>query len=304
MNRLSFPRTSPSGDAVQPLECLILDGRNEADRDWIKTQSGLEEAVKETVSAAPERSGHTQAGVSIVLSLVRTEEANDDALIGVNILIQTDRLLAACFGAGALVENALARYAGQDGGGSASHLLAIIVNALVRPLEAEIARIADTIDQLEDKVMAGTDESLDDPVVLIARHVLSLRRYLVPMRDELSFLALNLDELPGLAEPRYLRRAAEYPGRLISGLDSAQQRVNLILDQLRKREDGRMGRAIYKLTIVGTVFLPLSFLTGLLGINVAGVPGEHDPVAFWLVCGFLIAVAICAIVVIRWRKWL
>jgi len=304
MKRLTFPRTNPSGGAVQPLECLILDGLSEADRDWIRTQGCLEEVAREAVCTAPERSGHTQAGASIVLSLVRPEEANDDALIGVNILIQTDRLLAACFGAGALVENALARYAGQDAGGSASHLLAIIVNALVRPLEAEIAQIADTIDQLEDKVMAGTDESLDDPVVLVARHVLSLRRYLVPMRDELSFLALNLDEMPGLAEPRYLRRAAEYPGRLISGLDSAQQRVNLILDQLRKRDDGRMGRAIYKLTIVGTVFLPLSFVTGLLGINVAGVPGEHDPVAFWLVCGFLIAVAIGSIVVIRWRKWL
>lgn len=260
--------------------------------------------MTEAASVLLSRSGHVQVGRSGVLSLVRTEETNDDVLIGVNLLVDADRLLVVCFGTGSLIENALARYVGQDASMGLARVLAVIVNALVRPLETEIAKIADTIDQLEDKAMAGTEENIDDAVVLVARHALILRRYLVPMRDELSYLALNADELPGLAEPRYLRRAAEYPERLISALDSAQQRVTLILDQLRKRDDARMGSAIYKLTIVGTVFLPLSFVTGLLGINVAGVPGEHDPLAFWLVCAFLIAVAIGSIVIIRWRKWL
>ena len=48
-----------------------------------------------------------------------------------------------------------------------------------------------------------------------------------------------------------------------------------------------MNAATYRFTWVATVFLPLSFLTGLLGINVAGIPGDHDPLAFWLVCGVL-----------------
>jgi zinc transporter len=55
---------------------------------------------------------------------------------------------------------------------------------------------------------------------------------------------------------------------------------------------------------VGTVFLPLSFVTGLLGTNVASIPGGHDPVAFWLVCGFLFVVAVVAITLIRWHRWL
>jgi amino acid transporter len=46
-----------------------------------------------------------------------------------------------------------------------------------------------------------------------------------------------------------------------------------------------------RFTWVATVFLPLSFLTGLLGINVAGIPGDHIPLAFWLVCGTLCVIA-------------
>ena len=304
MRRFSFPRAGNPGDAAQSLEAIILDGRLEADQTWIKAQSGLDDAARDAACTAPVRNGHTPAGSSTVLSLVRASEGNDDELVGINILIEADRLLAICFGAASLVESGLSRSVGQQGVVSASRLLAIIVNALVRPLESEIARIVESIDQLEDKAMAETDDGLYDPVVLVARHVLILRRYLVPMREELSFLAMNIDELPGHSEPRYVRRAAEHPGRLISALDSAMQRVTLILDQLRKRDDIRMARAIYKLTIVGTVFLPLTFVTGLLGINVAGVPGAHDPIAFWLVCGFLIAVAVTSILVIRWRKWL
>jgi len=281
-----------------------LDGRLEADRNWLEAENGLDAAAREVACIAPVRTAHVPAGSSTVLSLVRAHEKDDDELIGINNLIEADRLFVICFGAVSLVEPALARYTGVEGSGSVSRLLAIIVNALVRPLESEITRIADSIDQLEDKAMAGVEENLYDPAVLLARHILSLRRYLVPMRDELTFLGLNVDELPGVGEPRYLRRAAEYPGRLISALESSLQRANLILDQLRKRDDVRMGRAIYKLTIVGTVFLPLTFVTGLLGINVAGIPGEHNPLAFYIVCGFLIAVAIVSILVIRWRKWL
>ena len=61
---------------------------------------------------------------------------------------------------------------------------------------------------------------------------------------------------------------------------------------------------MHKLTLVATVFLPLSFITGLLGINVAGVPGTHDPFAFWVVVAVLVAVAVGAILLIRWKKWM
>ena len=304
MKHLSFPRTGPSRDVAQTLECLVLDGRGDADRDWIKTKSGLEETVKQLVSTAPTHSGRSQLGSSIVLSLVRTEDANDDVLIGVNVVIEANRLVAVCYGTGLLVENELALYAGQEGGGGVSRLLPVVVTALVRPLQSKIARLAETIDDLEDKAMLEGDKSLDDAVVLVARRVLTLRHYLVPMRDELSFLALNPDELPGPAEPLYLRRAAEYPGRLVSALDSSHQRIALILNQLRTHNEDRLTRSVYKLAIVGTVFLPLTFFTGLLGINVAGIPDAHDPRAFWLVCGVLLVVAIGSIALIRWRKWL
>ena len=59
-----------------------------------------------------------------------------------------------------------------------------------------------------------------------------------------------------------------------------------------------MNNATLRLGVVATVFLPLGFLTGLLGINVAGVPGSHDPEAFWMVCGLLIILALGAWIIV------
>ena len=99
-------------------------------------------------------------------------------------------------------------------------------------------------------------------------------------------------------------RAAESLGQLMNGLEASHHRVQLILSQLRNRDSSRLEKTIHQLTLVATVFLPLSFITGLLGINVGGIPDEHNPAGFWIVCGLLIAVAIGSILVIRWRKWM
>lgn len=187
---------------------------------------------------------------------------------------------------------------------SASRVLASIVTALIKQLQPELSELSDRIDLLEDMAMRDSDDHIDDQVVLTGQQILALRRYLAPLNYEITYLALNPDELPGGGEARYLRRATEALTRIVSALDGGHNRVQLILNQLGNRDTSRLEKSMHKLTLVATVFLPLSFLTGLLGINVAGIPGTHDPFAFWFVCGVLIAVAIGAIVVIRWKKWM
>ena len=69
------------------------------------------------------------------------------------------------------------------------------------------------------------------------------------------------------------------------------ERANLLQDQIQSQLSERMNNATLRLGVVATVFLPLGFLTGLLGINVAGMPGSHNPEAFWMVCGLLLILA-------------
>ena len=55
---------------------------------------------------------------------------------------------------------------------------------------------------------------------------------------------------------------------------------------------------------LSAIFLPLGFLTGLLGINVGGMPGADNPMAFWYVCGGLLVVVLLQLLILRRARWL
>ena len=65
----------------------------------------------------------------------------------------------------------------------------------------------------------------------------------------------------------------------------------------------QMNARMYVLSIVAAIFLPLGFFTGLMGINVGGMPGVEDPAAFWMVVGLCVAFSVLLAAVFRWRKW-
>jgi hypothetical protein len=89
--------------------------------------------------------------------------------------------------------------------------------------------------------------------------------------------------------------------RSLDGLDECRTRVQLLVDQIDAQRSETMTRSSLNLTIVATVFLPLTFITGLLGMNVAGILDQHNPFGFWLVTGLSLIVSLLAWVVLRLR---
>jgi zinc transporter len=66
----------------------------------------------------------------------------------------------------------------------------------------------------------------------------------------------------------------------------------------------QMNARMYVLSIVAAIFLPLGFFTGLMGINVGGMPGVEDGAAFWVVVGMCVGLMLILGVIFRWKKWL
>ena len=81
-------------------------------------------------------------------------------------------------------------------------------------------------------------------------------------------------------------------------------RAAVTTDELRAQREAQLSRTTYLLTVVATVSLPLALLTGLLGINVGGIPGQSDPWAFAAVCAIMVVVAGVELWVFRKMRWL
>ena len=181
----------------------------------------------------------------------------------------------------------------------------------VQLVERMVDHIVTRVDTLGDEVAACEDQALgegkSDLRAILANHrrrAIALRRFLAPQREALGKLAVIA--LPWLA-PEHRARIGEIADRMtrtVEELDAARDRAAVTQEELASRVAEGTNQRLYVLSIITAIFLPLGFVCSLLGVNVGGVPLQHDDWAFWALCGaFGIGVGV-QLWLFRKRGWL
>ena len=154
--------------------------------------------------------------------------------------------------------------------------LANRINDVVDMLDDELTSVETELDEKKDSVRQ-IQQRLSD----IRKQTAMIRRYLAPQREALAELYrsgkhLNEDDCHGI------RYQADRITNYVEDLDLARERALVLHSELQNRIAEQQNSRTYLLSIVATIFLPLSFLTGVFGMNVAGLPGIENPEAFRL----------------------
>ena len=160
------------------------------------------------------------------------------------------------------------------------------------------------LDDLEDEDPEDDPEGMLSRISNIRRNCLALKRHMAPQHEALEQIARDA---PAWFEDHDRREMDESIARLrryLDDIDISKESAVVLQDELRARSLASSEHATYMLTIVAGIFLPLSFLTGLLGINVGGMPGTDDPRAFWIVVALCMAVLIGLMVLFKRLRWL
>lgn len=183
-------------------------------------------------------------------------------------------------------------------------LITELTEAMITRMNRAIVDMNEHLDQLEEREKDDDAEAMLEKIATIRRNCLGLKRHMGPMHEALEAISRYA---PPWFEDHDRREIAESIDRLrryLEDLDISKESAVVLMDDVRGRSIARNEQATYLLTIVAGIFLPLGFLTGLLGINVGGVPGLDDPTAFWIVVG------ICSVIIglqllLFWKwKWL
>jgi len=178
-------------------------------------------------------------------------------------------------------------------------------------IENIIDDMAETMAKLEDD-LTKAESSIDteepaltrQTIVSIRKRALTLRRYMAPQREALTRLST---ETPTWLDEYFRVRLRDITDRLIryiEDLDEIRDRAILAQEELAARLADEMNRKTYVFTIVAVVFLPLGFLTGLLGVNVGGVPGLDEPQAFNYLVFLCCAISVGLLGYFKWRRWM
>jgi zinc transporter len=137
----------------------------------------------------------------------------------------------------------------------------------------------------------------------IRKKAIMFRRYMAPQRDAIGQLRMSdLDCLSDIHK-RQLQEAYNHIVRHVEDLDAIRERAQIVKDEIANILSDRLNKNMYVLSVIAAIFLPLGFLTGLLGINVGGIPGAGNEYAFWLFCGILGTLVALQVVVFKRLKW-
>ena len=191
-----------------------------------------------------------------------------------------------------------------DGPLDAGATITLLAELLITRMSQSIVDMNQVLDDLEDEDPEKDPEGMLKRISTIRRNCLSLKRHMAPQHEALEQISRDS---PDWFEEEDRREIAESIARLrryLDDIDISKESAVVLQDELRARSLASSEHATYMLTIVAGIFLPLSFLTGLLGINVGGMPGADNPEAFWVVVTACLAVFVTLIVVFRRLRWL
>jgi zinc transporter len=168
-------------------------------------------------------------------------------------------------------------------------------------------RISETVDSLDEDLteFEALDKSAKQDRIklsMIRRQAAAIRRYLAPQRDALDAM-YRFNKSLNQQQAFELREQTDRMTRYVEDLDLAKERAMVLQDELRNRIAEQQGMRMYVLSLVTAIFLPLSFLTGIFGMNVAGLPGTEEPKAFFYLASTMVVLAIVLLIAMLWKKW-
>ncbi len=281
--------------------------RGEQAGDWLRSESGIDPIIAEALMTDESRPRVAAYGNGLLVilrgvNLNPGEEPED--MISIRMWIEDRRIISFRRRKLKAVQDLRGMIDRGNGPGNTGEFLGILSSRLVDRMGPVVADLDDQVDDLEDQVLSLESETLRDQLADVRRQAIGLRRYIAPQRDVLMRLVTEDMAWLDQKERNQLRETLDRTLRFVEDLDAARERAQVIQDELYVRLSEQMNRNTYVLSIVAAIMLPLGLITGLLGINVGGIPGVESKWAFAIVC---ILLAVCGgllFFLFRRLKWL
>lgn len=284
-----------------------MDYTDPEDRQWLETGSGLDPLIIEALLAEETRPRATgfEDGLLIALRGVNlTPGAEPDDMVAIRLWIDRERIVSTRRRRLQSVADVVEQLTSGRGPADSAQCLVELVDRLVGRMSDIVDQFEDRVAELEDQILEASGAAMRFELATLRRQAITLRRYLAPQREALARLITAMAGWLDDSGQLRLREVADRLARHVEDLDAVRERAAVVQEELLSRMSEQMNNRMYVLSVVAAIFLPLGFLTGLLGVNVGGIPGVDNPLAFTIFIGMMVLVVMLQVVIFRWRKWL
>jgi zinc transporter len=273
---------------------------------WLRDEAKLPDYIVDPLTAQETRPRCDALDDGAFVNLRgRTEEEldNSDMLASVRIWAEKGRIISVTrkhLLATDTVEKEVAAGRVRDPG----DLITAFATAITADLDPVVADLGDNLDDCEQQLDASQVFSLRKNVTRVRVEAINYRRFLNPQRAALEKLASLPGEWLGADDRAHLAAAADRAARMAEELEAIRERSSLMHEALTDLRAEQLDQRGLVISIAAMVFLPLTFITGLYGMNVDGLWLAHKPWAFDAIVGLCVVISAAVTGWFVARHWL
>ncbi len=300
----AIPEESISAEVKSArLTWVHLDVNQPETKTWLESEAtSLDDIVIEALLADETRPRIFQYGQGVMLILRGVnlnENADAEDMVSTRLWIESGRIISVRRRRLKAVTDIVDMLDNGKGPDSAGEFIAELCQRLFERMEPVFAELDDRLDEVEEQVMEKPEPAFRQAITEIRKKAILFRRYIAPQKEVVTILRSSELEWLDQHQRRRLQESLDRVVRYIEDIDTIRERAQIIKDELANSLSDQMNKNLYLISVIAAIFMPLGFLTGLLGINVGGIPGVENPAAFFIFCVILVVVVVFQIILFK-----
>jgi zinc transporter len=273
---------------------------------WLQNHSKLNPIVIDALLSEESRPRVTALDDGLLISLRGINLAPDsdpEDMVSIRLWVTTDKVISTRRRKLLSTQDIANDFNIGKGPCSPSQFVIELTDKLISRMSNTINEVEDKVANIEEGILTSTNYGQRSELSVLRRQIISLRRYLAPQKEAMTQLLSEKVTLFSVEEKIQLRETLDHLVRYIEDLDSIKDRAAVFQEELNNQLSEQMNNRMYVLSIVAAIFLPLGFLTGLLGINVGGIPGAENNYSFAIFVLLLIIVVALQVWIFKKKNW-
>jgi zinc transporter len=183
-------------------------------------------------------------------------------------------------------------------------MFAELVRELNETLADKVDDLAESVDDIEEAVLEGRHVQVRAALGKVRRDLVEVKRYVDPERNALVQLVTRRMEWADVRSMESLVQAVQALNGLGAALESLYERAKVLQEEMGALLAEDINRRLLVLSVMTALMMPASLVSGIFGMNVAGLPGTHSRDAFWIVIVLMAALAALTLSLMkRMRVW-
>ncbi|MCB1195574.1 magnesium/cobalt transporter CorA [bacterium] len=184
------------------------------------------------------------------------------------------------------------------------YLLYALMDAIVDHYFLIVERFSETIETLEDKILLRSDPQSLEAINDLRRDLIVLRKSVWPLRDMINILQRGEYREIEKQTLLYMRDLYDHTVHVIDSIETSRELIGGLMDMYMSNLSIRMNETMKVLTSIATIFIPLTFIAGIYGMNFSFMPELQWHYGYFAVLGAMAVLGVIMGIYFKCRKWL